>query len=75
MRTTLYSPYNGIILPDGKTVRFAVPVGNRNDVEFYAEERESGKKIKINDEDIFVIEPQGVVGEPVLLTVPDKIGN
>ena len=75
MRTTLYSPYNGIILLDGKTVRFAVPVGNRNDVEFYAEERESGKKIKINDEDIFVIEPQGVVGEPVLLTVPDKIGN
>ena len=75
LKTTLYSPYSKIILIDGQTIRLTIPVGTNDIVQFEAEERDSGTTIKINDQDIYPIEPQEILEDFTLLTVPDKIGK
>ena len=73
LRTTLYRPFDNIIVLKDQTVRLDIPVSSMNDVDIRALERGTGKEVKINDQVVFVMAPQDKDGKPIVLNVPEYI--
>ena len=73
LRTTLYSPFDNIIVLKDQTVRLDIPVSSMNNVDIRAVERGTGKEVKINDRVVFVMVPQDKDGKPIVLNVPEYI--
>jgi hypothetical protein len=74
LRTSLPSPYNTIIIINGKTVRMSIKVLTQEDITFEAFVRETGEKITINGQDVFTITPRDSAGESTVLRLPELIG-
>ncbi|CAB4011013.1 Glyco X precursor, partial [Paramuricea clavata] len=73
LRTSLPSPYNTIIIINGKTVRMSIKVLTQQDVTFEAFVRETEENITINGQDMFTITPRDSPGEPIVLNLPELI--
>ena len=73
LRTTLYSPFDNIIVLKDQTVRLDIPVSSMNNVDIRALERGTGKEVKINEQVVFVMAPQDKDGKPIVLNVPEYI--
>ena len=73
LRTTLYRPFDNIIVLKDQTVRLDIPVSSMNNVDIRALERGTGKEVKINDQVVFVMAPQDKDGKPIVLNVPEYI--
>lgn len=73
LRTTLYSPFDNIIVLKDQTVRLDIPVSSMNNVDIRAVERGTGKEVKINDQVVFVMAPQEKDGILFVLKVPEYI--
>ena len=73
LRTTLYRPFDNIIVLKDQTVRLDIPVSSMNNVDIRALERGTGIEVKINDQVVFVMAPQYKDGKPIVLNVPEYI--
>jgi hypothetical protein len=71
--TSLPSPFNRLVILNGKTVRMPIEVPSQQDVTFEAFVRDTGEKITINDEEIIRVTPSANPDEVNVLRLPELI--
>ena len=66
--------FASILVTAGHSISLTVPVDSRDRVQFEAFERDSGKRVPINEEDVYWITPQPNKDKLFILDLPGSLG-
>lgn len=70
LKTSLEGGLSSVLVPAGQSLNLNVTVGSRDRVKFEAFERDSGNRVRINDEDVYWITPRPNKDKLFILDLP-----